>query len=127
MTSILRRVGNGLRWLLVGAAAFAVVAATGLALGAGTGVLDDSRHHLEFSPVGYAAAAEPAAATIDRERAVEVARGAVPDARVISAELDTGRANPVWEVELRDARGEDVDVTVDAVNATVLAVDHDDD
>lgn len=128
MTSILRRVRDGFRWLIVGATAFAVVAAAGLALGVGTGVFDDSRHRVVFSPFGYAAAAEPTAgATIDRNRAVEVARGAVPDARVLSAELETDRSKPVWEVDVRAADGRDVEVTVDAVDATVLAVDRDDD
>ncbi len=125
---ILRRVRDGLRWLLVGAVAFVVVAAAGLSLGIATGVFDDSGHRLELSPFGYAAAAAPtAAATIDRNRAEEVARGAVPDARVLSAELETDRPTPVWEVDLRAADGRDIEVTVDAVNAAVLTVDRDDD
>ncbi|MEV5648864.1 PepSY domain-containing protein [Nocardia sp. NPDC052254] len=128
MTSILRRVRDGLRWLLVGAAAFAVVAAAGLGLGIGTGVFDDSRHRVEFSPFGYAAAAAPAAApTIDRNRAEDVARGAVPDARVLSAELESDGPKPVWEVDLRAADGREVEVTIDAVDAAVLTVEPDDD
>ncbi|MEU6560882.1 PepSY domain-containing protein [Nocardia nova] len=129
MTTILRRVRDGLRWLLVGAAAFAVVATVGLGFGIGTGVFDDSRYHAEFSPVGYASAATPVAAPalIDRARAEEVARGAVPGAEVSSAELDTRGTTSVWEVELRDARGHETDVTVDAVSAAVLTVRADDD
>ena len=127
MTSILRRVRDGFRWLLVGATAFAVVAAAGLALGIGTGFFDDSRNRVEFSPFGYAAAAPAVGPAIDRNRAEEIARGAVPDARVLSAELDTDRAKPVWEVDLRAPDGREVEVSVDAVDATVLGVERDDD
>lgn len=126
MTTLLRRIRGGLRWLLVGVTAVTMVALGGLAVGLGAGWFGDSAERVEFSPIGYA---EPVAApedrSADRDRAVAAAQRAVPGATVQSAAPDVENGRRVWEVDLRDGRGE-VDVTVDADSVAVLSVERDD-
>ncbi|MFJ1455646.1 PepSY domain-containing protein [Nocardia sp. N2S4-5] len=120
MELFLRRIMHGLRWMLVGAVAVAVI---------GGGVVLAS-----FGSGGTAAAAvRPDQAhtqgnpAVTREQATAKAVEAVPGGTVQSAELDTDRNVTVWEVDVRGTDGIDYEVRVDAGSGAVLSHDRDDD
>ncbi|WP_280276891.1 PepSY domain-containing protein [Nocardia wallacei] len=120
MELFLRRIMHGLRWMLVGAVAVAVI---------GGGVVLTS-----FGSGGTAAAAvRPDQAhtqgnpAVTREQATAKAVEAVPGGTVQSAELDTDRNVTVWEVDVRGTDGIDYEVRVDAGSGAVLSHDRDDD
>lgn len=127
MGSISSRIYRGIRWLLIGAAAVATVGTGSLAV---AGWSDNGRQHAAYEPIAAVrplAERAPAGPAIDRNRAVEAARHEIPDATVLSAELDDEKGTQVWEVDLRDARGAEFEVTVDATSGAVLSAMRDDD
>lgn len=124
MGSISSRIYRGIRWLLIGAAAVAIVAAGTLTV---AGWSDGARTYDPVAAVRPLIERAPTAPGVDRNRAVEAARHEVPDATVLSAELDDERGTRVWEVDLRDARGVEFEVTVDASSGAVLSAMRDDD
>ncbi|WP_330229597.1 PepSY domain-containing protein [Nocardia sp. NBC_00508] len=123
MTTAFRRAYAGLRWVIFGAAVAAVVAGVSFALGAvATGGHD---HTIAFNPSArdWSLVADPG---INRQQAIDKAIEAVPGGRVDSAELDTDRGTPVWEVELTTPDGVEHEVTIDANSGQVLAkINHD--
>ncbi|MEV6321819.1 PepSY domain-containing protein [Nocardia sp. NPDC051787] len=123
MTTVLRRAYAGLRWIIVGTAVAAIVAGVSVALGAVA--LGGHDHTIAFHPStrDWSLVADPG---ITRQQAIDKAIEAVPGGRVDSAELDTDRGAPVWEVELTTPDGVEHEVTIDANSGNVLAkVNHD--
>ncbi|MBF6165839.1 PepSY domain-containing protein [Streptomyces gardneri] len=124
MTTVLRRAYAGLRWLMVGTAvAAAVVGLSAVLAAVATGGPDDHTVSFQSSAADWSLVADTG---ISRQQAIDKAVQAVPGGRVVSAELDTDRGKPVWEVELTTPQGVEHDVTIDAGSGEVLAdVDHD--
>ncbi|MGO4613494.1 PepSY domain-containing protein [Nocardia sp. 2YAB30] len=119
MATVLHRAFAGLRWILVGAAAVAVVAGVSLALGVvATG--EKFGHTVSFSATAtdWSLIADPG---ITRQQAIDKAVEAVPGGRTESAEFDTDGASAVWEVELVTPDGVEHEVTIDANSGKVLA------
>ncbi|MBF6170757.1 PepSY domain-containing protein [Nocardia blacklockiae] len=120
MELVARGIWSGLRWMLVGAVAIALIGG-GVALASlGTG--------------GTAAAAvrtdqvrTQADPSVTRDQATAKALEAVPGGTVLSAEPDTERGTTVWQVDVRGTDGIEYEVQVDAGSGAVLGTDRDDD
>lgn len=119
MASVIRRAVAGLRWILIGAAAVAVVA--GAAVGVATVALGHTPPHGTVSldrPIAeWSLVADSG---IDRIQAMDAAEAAVPDSRAVAAEFETEHRGPVWEVEVVTSAGVEYEVTVDANTGKII-------
>ncbi|MGK8523244.1 PepSY domain-containing protein [Nocardia asteroides] len=124
MTTVLRHAYAGLRWLVLGTAvAAAVVGLSAVLAAVATGGPDAHTISFQSSAGDWSLVADTG---ITRQQAIDKAVAAVPGGRVLSAEFDIDRGNPVWEVELTTPQGVEHDVTIDANSGEVIAaVDHD--
>ncbi|MEU4312810.1 PepSY domain-containing protein [Nocardia sp. NPDC024068] len=115
MSHVFRRAVTGLRWLVVGATvavftAVASLAVAGVTLGHGPQSRADAA--VEWSLV-----ADPG---IDRQQAMDTAAAVIPGGRAVSAEFETERGTPRWEVEVVSPEGQEFEVTVDAETGRVV-------
>ncbi|WP_327119487.1 PepSY domain-containing protein [Nocardia sp. NBC_01730] len=127
MAAVFHRAFAGLRWILVGAAAVAVVAGVSHAVATvatgGNGGNGGNTVAFSTPATGWSLIADPG---ITRQQAIDKAVEAVPGGRAGSAEFDTDGGSAVWEVELVTPDGVEHEVTVDANSGKVLAtVNHD--
>ncbi|MGW4324705.1 PepSY domain-containing protein [Nocardia sp. NPDC004573] len=124
MTTVFRRAYAGFRWLLVGTAVAAAVVGLSVVLATvATGGPDDHTVAFRSSAGDWSLVADTG---VSRQQAIDKALEAVPGGRVRSAEFDTERGVPVWEVEVVTPAGVAHDVTIDANSGAVrTAVDHD--
>ncbi|QHE67935.1 hypothetical protein GFS60_01449 [Rhodococcus sp. WAY2] len=72
------------------------------------------------SPSGTAAST-----AVDKQQAEQIALATVPGGTVVSSEEVKRDGKTVWHVHIRDGRGWDYDVNVDAANGTVVSEDQD--
>ncbi|MBB5916442.1 hypothetical protein BJY24_005354 [Nocardia transvalensis] len=113
MTLVARRILGGLRWMLVGAVAVALIGG-GLVL-ASFG--SPGRAHAGHSLT------QVAKTTITKDQATAKALEAVPGATVLSAELDTDAGVTTWEVDVRGTDGVESEVRIDAESGAVVGTD----
>ncbi|MDV8026013.1 PepSY domain-containing protein [Rhodococcus sp. IEGM 27] len=74
------------------------------------------------SPSGTAAST-----AVGKQQAEQIALATVPGGTVVSSEEVKRDGKTVWHVHIRDGRGWDYDVNVDAANGTVVSEDQDQD
>ncbi|MFC9361322.1 PepSY domain-containing protein [Rhodococcus sp. NPDC057014] len=70
------------------------------------------------SPTATSAAG---AAAVTKEQAEQTALATVPGGTVVNSEQQQRDGKPVWHVHIRDAKGWDYDVNVDAATGTVVS------